>query len=99
MTTKTLPESPGWMGDPKRGAALGRGPAKLPDADAPKIELRRVRLNNGGYDTGGAYWGIGEPLYWMSNADSTIEEFFRAANRQAAKDYVRQTYPKARFYN
>lgn len=28
-----------------------------------KFGLSRVRLNQGGYDSRGSYWGIGQPLY------------------------------------
>ena len=28
-----------------------------------KVYLQRVRLNNGGYDSTGSYWGTGAPLY------------------------------------
>ncbi len=46
------------------GAPMGR--AEFRDAKAlPKRNMRlfRVRINSGGYDDGGAYWGIGAPLY------------------------------------
>lgn len=64
-----------------------------------KVTLRRVRLDSGGYDETGAYWGIGEPLYWAA-ADSGVEydETFRAGDRAEAKAYVRETLPCARFY-
>ena len=48
----------GWMGDPSRGAAMGR-----PDHNGAlqaKLHLARVRINQGGYDSGGAYWGTGQ---------------------------------------
>lgn len=28
------------------------------------FEVKRVPLNQGGYDRGGAYWGTGQPLYF-----------------------------------
>jgi hypothetical protein len=46
-------------GDPQRSAPL-------------KFSLQRVRLNAGGYDHGGAYWGIGRPLY-RAEADGDAE--------------------------
>lgn len=30
-----------------------------------KVYLRRVRINNGGYDRPGSYWGTGQPLYYF----------------------------------
>jgi len=66
---------------------------------APKITLQRVRLDSGGYDSQGAYWGLGEPLYWAA-ADAPFEydETFRAADREEAREHVRATFPRARFY-
>lgn len=88
------------------GAPMGRAdkpnmwtkPGPMLD-ESVKFSLRRVRLNSGGYDSGGAYWGIGKPLYWASNADGTAEMFFRASTRGDAKTVVRERYPNARFWN
>lgn len=41
-----------------------------------KIYTKRVVLNEG-YDNGGAYWGIGKPLYVDFNSDLTFIEFYR----------------------
>lgn len=56
------PLSRGWMGGPSRGAAVGQ-PDRHVDAPTPRFYLRRVRLNSGGYDDFGSYWGCGAPLY------------------------------------
>lgn len=52
--------------------------------------LRRHRLNRQGYDSSGAYWGSGNPLYVLEfRADghtSTESAFFRAASRDIAMD-------------
>lgn len=90
--------SSGWMGDASRGAALGQ-PSQVPEA-APlsRISLRRERLDSGGYDSSGSYWGIGSPLYWAADDSGAYEEWFRASDREAAKEHVRETYPAARFY-
>lgn len=80
------------------GAPMGRHSVNQEDRESPKVSLQRVRLDSGGYDNGGAYWGIGEPL-WLAQTDGQeMYEFFRAANREAAKNYVRQSLPQARFY-
>lgn len=44
------------------GAPMGRhtGPDFL-CAEAGRVTLRRIRLDRGGYDPGGAYWGHGAP--------------------------------------
>ena len=91
----------GYMGDWKRGAPLGR-PSILPAgnvvATSPKVTLQRVRLDSGGYDSCGAYWGIGQPLYWAATDDSALDITFRADNRAAAKEHVRGIISAARFY-
>lgn len=46
-----------------RGADMGRV-STLPIGSGPlKMHLLRVRLDSGGYDSSGAYWGHGKPLY------------------------------------
>lgn len=63
-----------------------------------KVSLSRVRLNGGGYDAGGAYWGIGQPLYWAWTDDGRVDLWFRASDREAAKAHVWHRYPAAKFY-
>jgi hypothetical protein len=61
--------------------------------------LRRVRLDAGGYDEGGAYWGRGGPLYHACEYRTDgLDYFFRARDRQHAKEVVLARYPNARFY-
>lgn len=43
-----------------------------------KVYQKRVRLDYGGYDSGGAYWGIGSPLYVRFTKDLQYVEYFRA---------------------
>ena len=81
------------------GAPLGRmsGPFRRLDPDAGLLYLRRVRLDAGGYDPGGAYWGHGAPLFVaMDQAGETA--FFRARSRGAAKAELAEAVPGARFY-
>ncbi|MER8924302.1 hypothetical protein [Mesorhizobium sp. M0859] len=73
--------------------------AKAMVAYAPKVTLQRVRLDSGGYDHCGAYWGIGSPLYWAATDDGQLDETFRASSRDAAKAHVRESIPHATFYN
>lgn len=79
----------------KYGAPMGRdhhGSGAL----AGKVRLRRVRLDSGGYDKGGAYWGHGEPLWYAESDRSAIvghetegaDCYFRSASRDAAKLYI-----------
>ena len=62
------------------------------------VSLRRVVLDAGGYDKGGAYWGFGLPIWSALSACGTIDLFVRAPNREAAKAAVLETAPNARFY-
>ena len=48
-----------------------------------KVRLARVRIDSGGYDPGGAYWGIGQPLWCAWNDEGEV--YFRASDREAAK--------------
>lgn len=87
----------GWCGDPSRGAALGR--ATIQDEDenyAGKIFLMRVRLNQGGYDRNGTYFGTGAPLYWCANEEYTIDFILRANSRESARELVLKKYPHAK---
>lgn len=45
--------------------------------DQVKVYQRRVALYDGAYDRGGAYWGIGRPLYVRFTKDLSYVEFFR----------------------
>lgn len=65
---------------------------------AVRFTLREIRINRGGYDASGAYWGLGDPLYWASPDDGGDDSYFRASTRDAAKDIVRRHYPGARFH-
>lgn len=96
----TTNDPKGWCGDPTRGAALGRVAIREEDLAtyAGRLHLRRVRLNSGGYDPNGTYFGLGPPLYWIANEEGTIDETTRADNRAKAKAAVQKRYPKARFY-
>jgi hypothetical protein len=88
----------GWCGDPKRGAALGRPSDHGPADFAGKLTLRRIHLDQGGYDPNGTYFGIGAPLYWVASEDGSIDYMLRACDRANAKVMVSHRYPRARFY-
>lgn len=69
------------------GAPMGRSSDNMANfGSCGKIHLAKVTLDSGGYDKGGAYWGHGETLWkaW----DNEIEAFFRASNRDAAKEKI-----------
>ena len=87
-----------------RGAPMGRmGHIDPQDSDfLIKFNLVKVRLDSGGYDSGGAYWGLGLPLYrahgFGPRFKQAQEMFFRAADREAAKAIVKATFYNAIFY-
>ena len=82
----------------KYGAPMGRytGPDYL-DESAGKIYLRRVYINSGGYDAGGAYWGLGAPLWEAQDQDGN-GRIFRARDRDGAKADILADSPDATFY-
>ena len=82
----------------KYGAPMGRhtGPDYL-ETEAGRIYLRRVPLDSGGYDRGGAYWGHGPALWECLDQDGN-GRIFRARDRDAAKADILSDYPDARFY-
>lgn len=88
--------------DCSRGAPMGR-PQSFSErvaevvADTGPFYLRRVRLNSGGYDCGGAYWGVGAPLYYYEGA-SGMSGYTRGRTRDDAKRSIRQVCPRATFY-
>lgn len=89
----------GWCGDPKRGAALGRYDKHAPDRFvAVKLRVSLVRIDSGGYDPNGTYFGSGEPLYWYRDASGAIDVMRRAPDRDECKRLIRFRYPKASFF-
>lgn len=90
----------GWCGDPKRGAALGRATINKSEIETfnTPLTLRRVRLDSGGYDSNGTYFGIGQPLFWCASNDGTVDMTFRAANRNEAKSIMLRKCHQAKFY-
>ena len=95
----------------KYGADKGR-PSFLPEdrAVAVKLRLVQLRLDSGGYDSGGAYWGLRQPgrrLYWAESLEEfaltrwlfgTIEMTIDAGDRAEAKKKIRALLPNARFH-
>ena len=54
------------------------------------VHLFRIRLNSGGYDTHGCYWGHGAPIYaYYVPEESDDQHTLRAASRDKAKEMVR----------
>lgn len=87
----------GWCGDPSRGAALGRPTIRDEPPDyAGLLYLWHVRLDAGGYDKNGTYFGAGQRLYWCSNMELTVDYMLRADDRASARELVLKDYPNAK---
>ncbi len=86
----------GWCGDPSRGAALGR-PTIEPDDTTDytgTLALRRAHIDRDGYDINGTYFGIGDPLWWVTDG-ADVDYVFRAEDRNEARAEVVARYPHA----
>src|SRR4051794_35774068 len=84
------------------GAPMGRKSDHLAgliiEPRDPPFTLRRIRINSGGYDSGGAYWGLGAPLYWWAvTLTDECSGFLRACGRASAKAQIKALHPHARF--
>jgi hypothetical protein len=69
------------------GAPMGR--PTTGDAPRDKVSLFRVTMIDGAYDDGGAYWGMGMPLFCARgeavNGDE-FQRFVRAGSRAKAAE-------------
>lgn len=66
------------------GAPMGRREDGFLETDVRRfVRLFRVRLDSGGYDDGGAYWGSGTAL-WCAIDDDGNRQFVRAYHRTRA---------------
>lgn len=72
------------------GAPLGRVGARL---DGLRVAVGPVRLDAGGYDSGGAYWGTGVPLWRAFALDAGKDAFARAPSYAEACAVFRSEHP------
>lgn len=81
----------------KYGAQMGRRSDLRLDT-VSKCKLHRVRLDSGGYDQGGAYWGItGGALYYVEATDGEDEGKILYV-RGASRDDAKAQFPTARWF-
>lgn len=79
-----------------RGAPMGRRDTHRDDRWEPiKLIVQHLPFVDGDYDSGGAYWGAGEPLWRAVDCDGDVEFFRRAKDRWEALEAVRAEYPNA----
>lgn len=86
----------GWCGDPKRGAALGRSSIHGELGKDESLSIIRKQLDTGGYDENGTYFGLGDPLFWVSSEDGGIDYVLRAKDIGEARAQVAADYPGTR---
>jgi hypothetical protein len=67
-----------------------------PPAGTIDISVTRCNIDSGGYDSGGAYWGTGDPLYYVASDNGTIDLYLRCKSSRAAKAEVISRFPNAR---
>ena len=72
----------------QHGAPMGRAShGSIPECFPRSVRLFRVNLDSQGYDDGGAYWGIGQPLWCAIGEHDTgcqSRAFIRADSREHA---------------
>lgn len=84
------------------GAPMGRVSYHM--TTSAKLYVSRVRLDSGGYDSGGAYWGHGSPVYAASDTlvgdtpESAVFMTVRAKDRATAKAHFAKMFPACTFY-
>lgn len=69
--------------DCKYGAPMGRAAYGTPEHATEKIRVFHVAINGGGYDNGGAYWGLGKSLFCATDCDN-FTHYTRAHSRLEA---------------
>ena len=62
------------------------------------VSIQEVRLDSGGYDRTGTYYGRGAPLWQVRTRVDDLYFRLRAPDRDAVKRRVLELYPYARFY-
>ena len=63
------------------GAPMGRTTSEAPQGPTRII---KVKLDAGGYDDGGAYFGIGKPLYCLTDGNGYVK-YHRTETMKGAK--------------
>jgi hypothetical protein len=81
--------------DGRYGAPMGRIGGSSPSPEGT-VTISKVSLDSGGYDVGGAYWGIPNNLYMADDGDG-FTRFLRAEDRAAATAEIQAEFPDAAF--
>lgn len=89
------PDGSPW--DPKDRYGL-RGFNEEAFAHPRTFHLRKIGPDGDGYDEGGAYWGLGDPVWWAHDEETEANLYVRATSRDEAKRMVRAVYPNGSFH-
>ena len=81
----------------KYGAQMGRRSTPLAEL-VGKVKLQRVKMYDGDYDKGGAYWGAPANVWCAANREGLLL-FCRSSSRQAAKKTFMSRFPQLRWVN
>ena len=71
--------------------------------DAGKVEVEDHPIDEDGYDSMGRYFGVGEPLFYVTDMyDPDLDSIYldavvRAKSRDGVIQMVRERFPRARF--
>ena len=102
-TTYTRPASLFTPVNCRYGAPMGRpnvtDMATVTADDALRFRVERIRWTDGAYDQGGAYWGMGAPVYlavFDNGEGDYIRRSYRAMTRRDAIAMLREEFPNAR---
>lgn len=86
------------------GGPMGRRDTVLSNGVGKYHLYKMTMVGYGSYDSGGAYWGQGNPVFgYMYRAYRQLDEgleqcFVRAVDRDEAKEEVRKVFKGATFY-
>lgn len=84
----------------KYGADMGRS-NHITEPEFPvKFHLTQLKFYDDAYDEGGAYWGMGNPIFhaWGDGEEKEQEIFVRANNATDALNQITEKFPNATFY-
>ena len=76
------------------GAPMGRHSGMDRNTEET-LRARRLPLDRGGYDAGGAYWGLGSPMYVIAGSDGS-RCYERARDRKELKATLAERFPLAK---
>jgi hypothetical protein len=86
-----------WYGCRVCGSSLAGNRHRVGYLTPLRVSVRRIRLNGGGYDRTGRYWGGGAPLFHVASDYDSVNYETRAADRVDVIAEVSRRYPGVKF--